>query len=53
MDRDDSLQPVESVDRSSEETKKPWITPQVSESPIVELTLGGRNPNEVDGGFYS
>jgi hypothetical protein len=53
MDRDSNLEPVVRVDNNSEQTKKTWITPQVSESPMNELTQAGVRQGETDANFYS
>ena len=52
MHNKQQIQPTNSQDSAAADTRKSWVTPDVSESPINELTKLGTTAG-ADGDFYS
>jgi hypothetical protein len=53
MHNKQQIQPTNSKDSTAADTRKSWVTPVVSESPINELTAAGSTGNGQDNEFYS
>jgi hypothetical protein len=52
MHNEQQIKPANSQDSVTEDARKSWVTPVVSESPINELTASGEG-SEFDGNTYS
>lgn len=53
MNTDQQMKSTESLEIETADSRKAWVTPVVSESPVNEITALSFNPGGADAGMYS